>query len=92
MAVDAAEWRKFAPPKAFVEIPGGGCANLPIFLEPRHNMPRYTRVLVRMGCRQRVDLQGRFTTLAPFPGPVNAPGTGGRPTRITDSADPRVVV
>jgi hypothetical protein len=56
VAVDATERRKIAPPKAFVEVLAGGCANLPFFLEPGLNMARYTKVFTRMGCRQRLDL------------------------------------
>jgi hypothetical protein len=87
-----APMRLFSSPDAIVEILGGGRANLPYFKELGLNMPRYTTVLVRMGCREQVYLSCRLTTLAPFPGPVNTPGTGGRLTRITDSADPRIVV
>lgn len=49
VAAHATERRKFTPPKAFVEILGGGGANLPFFKELGLNMARYTKVLVRMG-------------------------------------------
>ena len=48
VAVDATEKRKFAPPKAFVEILGGGDANLPFFLGTWFQR---APLLVRMGCR-----------------------------------------
>ena len=49
VAVDPTERRKFAPPKTFVEIFGGCCADLPGVKTPGLSMPRYTKLLVRMG-------------------------------------------
>ena len=51
VAVDAAERPEFAPPKAFVEILGIVNPNLPFFKEPGLNMPRHTKVFMRMGRR-----------------------------------------
>ncbi len=84
VAVHATERRKFAPPKAFVEILGGGCAHLPFFVEPRLNMPRYTKVISADG----VPVTARFAIPSHDPGARPGPGQRSQNREAPDANHP----